>query len=132
MKVVRFNFTCYDDVEFLDYVIKQQDDIKKVYVDFLDSVKYALLDYLKGNECEDEDIIIMDELIESIDKHMLKKGWMRYEIVKQFNFDAHGDFDLTSQKFTPFSNCKDECVDVCNDLTKVLKDVLKEIKNEKF
>jgi hypothetical protein len=65
-------------------------------------------------------------------KHMLKKGWMRYEIVKQFNFDAHGDFDLTSQKFTPFSNCKDECVDVCNDLTKVLKDVLKEIKNEKF
>jgi len=62
----------------------------------------------------------------------IMNNWMHYKIVKQYNINGYGEFNLTPQKFMPDLGCKNEYVDTCDDLTKVLKDVLKEIKNEKF
>jgi len=101
--IVEFYFGSYEESHLLQYIVKSEDDERKIYDDFMDSVKEALKEVI--NEYKGKLSISMEKIAYSkIDKYMNQKGWKAPDVAKTFYFDLWGEFDLINCEFKLFEN----------------------------
>ena len=91
MKLVNFCFKYNCDVIILPYICSEN-NLMKIYSDFLDSFEVALKS--RSKNCN---YIVLEELIVPINTEMKKRGWVSPTVIECYDIDALSVIDLNKK-----------------------------------